>query len=467
MDYSPLTDEDIKEMLKKIGVNSLDDLFSDIPPNLYNPELTLEEGKSELAIKTKIERLSKENHIFSSYFIGAGYYNHYIPPVVNEIVSRNEFYTAYTPYQAEVSQGMLQVIFEYQTSICNLTGMAATNASVYDGATAAVESILMAKNITRKKNILILQPLNPEYVETIESYSKTSEFSLIYSDIENYGEKLKDPNLAAVVVQNPNYFGVISDLKAIIDNVKKNNPKTLVIQIITEAISTGLLKQPAKLGVDIVCGEGQSWGMPLNFGGPGLGFIATTKKYLRKLPGRIVGKTKELFGDKEGYVLTLQAREQHIRREKALSNICSNEALCMLTAQVFLASLGYSGLRRLAELNVKKMAYFKEILLKNSGVKSDKNDNKTVRIHSASDPVFNEILVTIRPGAYQVIRDKCYALDYCPPKLISRREIDLLSKDSPSIENILTPDKEHILVCITELNEAKDIDKLAEIIVNS
>jgi glycine dehydrogenase subunit 1 len=443
MDYSPLTENDIQIMLKEIGVKSIDDLFKDIPKSILNPLMNLERGLSELETIQRIQSIARKNTVFNGYFCGAGSYNHFIPPVINELLHRGEFYTAYTPYQAEKSQGFLQAIFEYQTAICNLTGMDVTNASVYDGATALMESIIMAKNITNKRKMLIIQPLNPEYLKVLKTYSFTNDFDVEFADIKNFTSKLDD-SIAAVVIQNPNFFGQLVNLEKFVGEVKAKSSQVILINLIIEPTSLGLLKRPGTIGVDIVCGEGQALGIPMSFGGPGLGIIATTNKHFRKLPGRIVGRTKELNGDREGYLLTLQAREQHIKREKALSNICSNEALCMLSILLYLASMGYSGLRALAELNVKNTHFLIDEIKK----------IPAYHIVDETIPLYNEFLIEFPNGFYSDLVNQCVKHNVCPPIEINE-EIRELILQGTNIK--LKKDHDYALVCNTEMNTLNSI----------
>ncbi|MHA1870461.1 MAG: aminomethyl-transferring glycine dehydrogenase subunit GcvPA, partial [Promethearchaeota archaeon] len=471
MDFSPLTESDIKEMLKETGVSKIDDLFVDVPKSIKNIPLKLDEGKSELEVYNEIKRLAEKNKVYGSYFCGAGIYRHYIPPVVEELTHRNEFYTSYTPYEAEVSQGFLQAIFEYQTAICNLTGMDATNASVYDGATAITESLIMARNITRKNTMIILQPINPEYKKVIDTYAFSGDIDVIYANLNNFEDFLQSDKTAAVVFQNPDFLGRLWDVEGLIDKVKSKSPRTLVIYTVGEATSLGALKRPGSIamdkgGVDIVCGEAQALGLPMNYGGPLMGFIATRKKYMRKLPGRIVGKTKEINGDAEGYILTLQAREQHIRREKALSNICSNEALCMLQVYIYLATLGYSGLRRVAELNIKNTYY----LIKRM---EDLNLLETLKLFHAGDenhfsknklgyiPFYNEFLVECNKGIGAKIYDQLEKNNIMPPLLLDKDVIRSITSEG-AIE--FDDQKDYLLICNTEMNTKEDIDRFVEII---
>lgn len=360
--YIPNTESDERAMLEAIGADSLEDLFRDIPEALrLRRELALGEPLPELetarALKTLAARnASAETHV---NFLGAGAYDHAIPSVVRHMAARSEFYTAYTPYQPEISQGTLQVIFEYQTMIADLTGMEVSNASLYDGATAAAEAAMMACAASRKNRILVSETVHPHTREVLKTYSRFKGFDLAVipekdgvTDLEALSV-LADGDTAGVVLQNPNFFGNLEDLKTVRERFA--SPKTHFI-LSVDAIALGLLKKPAAYGVDTVVGEGQAFGNALNYGGPYLGFMATTQKAMRKMPGRIVGQTVDADG-KRAFVLTLQAREQHIRRYKATSNICSNQALNALTAAAYLITMGPEGLREAAAQSVRKAHY--------------------------------------------------------------------------------------------------------------
>lgn len=450
MDYSPLSESDIADMLANIGIDHIDELFQDIPEVIRNPEVNISLGKSEMEIFAKLKKLSEQNMVYNSYFCGVGVYNHFIPPVVKEICQRNEFYTSYTPYQAEISQGFLQSIYEYQTSICNLTAMDATNASVYDGATAVCEAIIMARKITRNNKILCIQPVHPEYLRVIQTYGNATDFEIVYTSLDTYIDRLESDEYAAVLIQNPDFFGTLHDISRISKNVKENSKKTLVVYICVEATSLGLLKRPGLVGVDIVCGDGQSLGLPMSFGGPTAGFITTVKKHMRKLPGRIVGKTKELNGDKSGYILTLQAREQHIRREKALSNICSNEALCMLAIQVYLSAMGYSGLRKVAESCVKNINYLRNKL----------RQMEKITIIDADKPIYNEFLFTIPKYLTKNIKSSCELNAICPPYQLSTSDMELLTQGTDQEFDVRN---DYFIICSTELHEKSTIDGLIKL----
>ncbi len=375
MSYIALSEKDKREMLARIGIASTEELFACLPPAVrLDRPLNLPAALSEPELVRHMEKLAERNTYgdFNS-FLGAGAYAHFIPAVVDSLSSRTEFVSPYTPYQPEVSQGTLQSIFEYQTLICQLTGMDVANASLYDGAMAAAEAVLMAQRVTNRKKVLLARSLHPQYRETIRTYTRNRGLTL---EEVGYGEcgglvtaELESklgPDVAGVIIQSPNFFGVVEDLAKFAALVRGH--KTLFIAVVAEAVSLGLLEAPGKLGADIVCGEAQSFGLPLAFGGPYLGFMGCAKDYLRQLPGRITGMTKDVDG-KRGFVLTLSTREQHIRREKATSNICTNQAWCALRATMFLETLGHDGLRELAAQNLHKARYAADRLSKIAGVK--------------------------------------------------------------------------------------------------
>ena len=390
MEFIPNTKQDREDMLKEINTKNVSELFKDIPDKvLLKDSLKIPSGLSEIEIKDLLNKISEMNNVGFSYFLGAGAYKHFIPSVVNHLVSRSEFYTAYTPYQPEISQGMLQAIYEYQTMICNLTGMEVANASMYDGASALAESCIMAANITKRNEILMSKAVHPDYRQVVETYCKAHGFSLVeidfyggITDIDILKENISEET-AAFLVQSPNFFGCIEDLNEIEKIVHSN--EALLNVCVVEATSLGILKSPGSFNADIFVGEGQSFGNPVNFGGPYLGIMATKQMYVRHLPGRIVGGIVDSEGER-GYILNLQAREQHIRREKAASNICSNEALCALTATVYLSALGKNGLRKVSELCLQKAHYLADELGKigiDIKFKSDFYNEFVVKVNDA------------------------------------------------------------------------------------
>ncbi len=341
-------------MLHHIGLQSAEELFDSIPEDLrLHRHLAVPASLSELDLLGRFERMADRNvSARQTSFLGAGAYSHYIPTVVDHIISRSEFFTAYTPYQPEISQGTLQTIFEFQTLVCQLTGMEVANASMYDGSTALAEAVLMAQRITRRSKVISSQAVHPEYLEVVRTYVQHAGIALSLAEFEpatgrtshNIAESLDDKT-AAIVVQSPNFFGCLEDVSKLAE--KAHAAGALLIVTITESISLGLLKPPGALGADIVVAEGQSFGVPLSFGGPYLGLFATRQEYARQLPGRLVGEAYDRQG-RRGFVLTLATREQHIRREKATSNICTNEGLIALAATVYLEVMGRRGIQEVA-----------------------------------------------------------------------------------------------------------------------
>ena len=443
MSYIPHTEKDIQEMLKVIGAESVEDLFKAIPDNLrVKKPLNLPAPLSEQELIQEMTTLSRKNATVEEYvsFLGAGAYNHYMPSIVNHLISRSEFYTAYTPYQPEISQGTLQAIFEYQTLICQLTGMDVSNASMYDGASATAEAVLMARRINNRSKVILSAAIHPEYRGVINTYLSGNRDSIkeVFYCTETGRtmpeaiEKLLDKDTSSVVIQQPNFFGSIEDIKAIAEVVHKNN--SILIISIAEPISLGLLKPPGELGADIVIGEGQAFGNGLNFGGPYLGFFATLEKYLRQMPGRLVGETVDKRG-KSGYVLTMAAREQHIRREKATSNICTNEGLCALAAAIYLTALGKNGLMELARLNLSKAEYLKNGLANIKGIKP-----------AFTAPTFNEFVIELDKEPDGVLK-----------ALLKKGVIAGLQLKGHYREL-----SRHVLICATEMNTKKQMDELLE-----
>ncbi len=394
--YVPSTREQRQEMLYAIGLESFRDLYRDVPESMYlDRPLDLPEGKSELEVSRVLNAMARRNRVYDAILRGAGAYDHYIPSIVKYIPAKEEFLTAYTPYQAEMSQGVLQSIFEYQTEICELTGMDVSNASVYDGATAAAEACAMARD--RKRRVtLVSGAAHPDVVNTVRTYcyGTNDEIRIIpikdgKTDIEALKAMLT-PEVSAVYVQQPNFFGLFEDAEALA--VPVHEAGALYI-LGVNPIALGIMKTPRDMGADIAVGEGQPLGLPLGYGGPYLGFMATTTKHMRKLPGRIVGETTDDAGNR-AYVLSLQAREQHIRREKAGSNICSNEALCALTAGVYLAAMGPEGLKEAAESSMAKAHYLCRELTKLPGVKL-RNDGPFFHEFLLDMPKADEILAAL------------------------------------------------------------------------
>ncbi|MFL5021789.1 MAG: aminomethyl-transferring glycine dehydrogenase subunit GcvPA [Microvirga sp.] len=355
MRYLPLSDTDRGEMLARIGVNHVDELFADVPKNLLLTEpVDLPRRKGELEVERILSRMSAKNISASSvpFFVGAGAYKHHVPATVDHLIQRSEFLTSYTPYQPEIAQGTLQYLFEFQTQVAALTGMDVANASMYDGSTGTGEAVLMAHRVTKRRKAVLSGGLHPHYADVVRTLSDmaSDEVVTMQPDVSGIEDILSqiDDKTSCVVVQTPDVFGNVRDLKAIADKAHQHG--ALLIAVFTEAVSLGLLKSPGSQGADIVVGEGQSIGNALNFGGPYVGLFATQSKYIRQMPGRLCGETVDADGNR-GFVLTLSTREQHIRRDKATSNICTNSGLCSLAFTIHMTLLGEAGLSRLARIN--------------------------------------------------------------------------------------------------------------------
>ena len=395
MSYIPHTQEDIQQMLSTIGAKSIDELFKDIPVTLRPKSFNLPASKSEFAVTQVLGNLAAKNATGLVNFVGAGFYDHFIPAAVDALTNRSEFYTAYTPYQPECSQGWLQSIYEYQSFICELTRLDVSNASLYDGGTALFEAMMMAIRHTGRNKIILDSGVNLIYRTMLYTY--TSNLSIEFVEIPVvHGQSCRqelfkdlDDKTAAVIFQNPNFFGAVDDYSDAVEKVHKFGALAIAS---VYPVSLGMLKTPGEMGFDIVTGEGQSLGIPLSFGGPYLGFMAASSRLVRQMPGRIVGSTVDSDG-KRGFVLTLQTREQHIRREKATSNICSNEALCALRAAVFVSLLGQGGFKELAEQNYQKAEFAKERL----------SCIKGVQVKRAS-PTFNEFTICLPHPADAVVQ---------------------------------------------------------------
>ena len=359
-------------MLETIGIEHFGQLFQAIPSEIRNPRIELPSALSELEAQSWFRELAQRNATAKTHssFLGAGSYEHFIPSIVRHMVGRSEFYTSYTPYQPEASQGTLQALFEYQSLICELTGMDVSNGSHYDGSTALAESTLMTLHETKRRKVLIARSLHPDYRKVTQTYLSGTQFELeeiafgkrFELDLEQLKKQLT-PEVASVVVASPNFFGLIEDLKEV-ETLAHRNGSLLIL--VAHPLSFGFYKTPKEWGADIACGEGQPLGIPLNFGGPWLGYLASSKALMRRIPGRLVGMTNDISG-RRAFCLTLQAREQHIRRERASSNICTNQALCAVAACVYLASLGKTGIRRIAELNLENAYYLRTLMGKLAG----------------------------------------------------------------------------------------------------
>ena len=430
--YIPSTREERLSMLESIGMHSFDELYADIPEKLrFKDGLSLPSGLSELEVSRKMEEIAEKNTQFTHIFRGAGSYHHYIPAIVKQVTSKEEFITAYTPYQAEISQGLLQSIFEYQTMICELTGMDVSNASVYDGATAAAEAAAMCRD-RKRGTICVSASVDPKILSVIRTYCFGSGAPLVVlsekeglTDLESWNS-MDTSSIACLIIQTPNYYGLVEDGAAIADAVHASGAKLIAS---CNPIALGLLETPGEFGADITVGEGQPLGLPMGFGGPYLGFMASTKDMMRKLPGRIVGQTTDVDG-KRAYVLTLQAREQHIRREKASSNICSNEALCAMTAAVYLSAMGSAGLEKVASSCMANARYLLEGLTALGFTRKYTGE------------FFHEF-VTICPCDAAVLSEKLAAHGY--------------------LSGLVTGQKE-MLWCTTEMNTRSEIDGLLAVI---
>lgn len=425
-DYLSITPEQKEEMLSVVGVNSTSELYKDVPEVLRKRKVVLADGKSQQEVYDIFAEFASRNKVYDSVFLGAGSYNHYIPSVVKSITSREEFVTSYTPYQAEMSQGILQAIFEYQTMICELTGMDVSNVSHYSGATAAAEGCIMCAD--RVKKVVTFDNVNPDTLDTLRTYLTARNIELTVVPAEGGKAVLPENAIAGATVyfESPNYYGLLEDAEELIKAAKAANCKVVMG---CNPLSLALFRSPAELGADVAVGDGQPFGMPMSFGGPYLGYMAAKKEYMRKLPGRIVGETTDAAGER-AYVLTLQAREQHIRREKATSNICSNEALCALTAAVYLSAMGKEGVKNVA-VTCASNAHYLAAELEKVGAK---------RFYGGE--FFHEF-VTITPHkAAAIVR----------------------ALDKQNILGGLVLDEHRILWCCTEMNKKADMDKVVKIV---
>ncbi|GLI05869.1 putative glycine dehydrogenase (decarboxylating) subunit 1 [Paenibacillus tyrfis] len=439
--YLPMTDRDRADMLRTIGVDSVEELFRDIPePIRYRGTLPMSGALDEISLLKHMKQLASRNADTSQYtsFLGAGLYDHHVPVVINHMISRSEFYTAYTPYQPEISQGELQAIFEFQSYICELTGMKVANASMYDGATALAEAGALASGATQRKEIVISRTVHPEAREIMRTTARGLNLNVVevdYADGVTDLEQLKaavTDDTAAVIVQSPNFFGCIEDLAAI-EPIAHSRKALFVVS--TNPMSLGLLEAPGKLGADIVVGDAQPLGIHPAFGGPTCGFFAVSEPLMRRMPGRIVGQTVDRDG-KRGFVLTLQAREQHIRREKATSNICSNQALLALCASVYLSTMGKEGIREVASLNLQKSHYAARELAKLEGPSLP-----------FTAPFFNEFVVSLPANANIAdLNERLLEAGFIAG-------LDL-GRYYPELQN-------HMLVAVTEKRTKAEIDEFA------
>ncbi|MEJ7863320.1 MAG: aminomethyl-transferring glycine dehydrogenase subunit GcvPA, partial [Pyrinomonadaceae bacterium] len=402
MRYIPNSPEERDEMLKIVGLNSADELFRSIPSDVQlNRALNVTEPLAETEVIGVMENLAGLNAASrKTSFLGAGAYSHYSPTIVDHLIQRSEFFTSYTPYQPEVTQGTLQYIFEFQTLVCQLTGMDVANASMYDGSTAMAEAFLMAQRVTRRDKVVIAETVHPEYLEVGKTYTQHGDLQIETVHFDKETGRVLDEDLnklddktAAFVVQSPNFFGCIEDVKTLAD--KAHEVGALLIVVVTEAISFGLLKSPGECGADIVVAEGQSFGIPLSYGGPYLGLFACKEKYVRNMPGRLAGIAHDKNGNR-GFVLTLATREQHIRREKATSNICTNQGLIALAATIYMETMGKKGLQEVAMQNAQKTAYAAKQISEIEGFSipfsAPKFNEFVVRAPQSADEILSKLL---------------------------------------------------------------------------
>jgi len=436
--YLPLTDEERAEMLNDLGINSVDELFTDIPKTVrFSGEMELPPPLSESEAVNHLAELADRNYHLQENpsFLGAGVYDHFVPAAVKHVLGRSEFYTSYTPYQAEVSQGLLQSIFEYQTMICQLTGMDVANASMYDGATAVAEAAVMSCNVTRRDKVVVSRSVHPAYRQVLQAYFDARDFRLEEIPMKEGtldGEEIEaqiDDQTAALVVQNPNFLGMLEDYNGLAEMV---HGKGALLVAAVDPISLPLVKTPARYGADIVAGEGQSLGNFTSYGGPLLGFFAAREKFARRMPGRISGQTVDTEG-RRGFVMTMQTREQHIRRGRATSNICSNQALNALAATVYMASLGPQGMKEVASLCLQKAAYLREKIESLTGYRV-----------VYPGPYFKEFPVMV-PGAPEELNQRLLEAG-----IIGGLD---LGRFYPELEN-------SVLFCVTEKRTREEMDKL-------
>jgi len=442
MRYLPHGETDLASMLKTVGVGRLEDLAAVLPEHLRMKEsLDLPPPLSEMELMQNLRSLSEAGKGVKPWvsFLGAGSYDHFIPSVVDHVLRRSEFYTAYTPYQPEVSQGTLQAIFEFQTLICQLTGMDLANASVYDGASAVAEAVLMAQRLRGRKKSLLARTVHPEYRTVTHTYTHPLDLELGSIPYTPEGtldlgilEQQLDKEVSSVVVQHPNFFGCLEDMGRIAGMAHSRD--ALLIVAVAEPLSLALLQPPGLLGADIVVGEGQSFGNPVNFGGPYIGFFATRENFLRSMPGRLVGETVDLEG-RRGFILAVATREQHIRREKATSNICTNQALCALAVLVYLTVMGKEGLRELAGVNLSKCEYAKRKLAEAAPLRF-------------SAPTFNELVLTQKGD--------------CEPALQTLFQQGIIG--GLPLKRFYPELKNEILISVTEKHSREDIERLAQIL---
>ena len=440
MRYIPNSPEEREEMLEIVGLKSADELFRSIPSDVQlNRALKITEPLAEPEVIAAMEGFADKNTASKkTSFLGAGVYSHYSPTIVDHLLQRSEFFTSYTPYQPEISQGTLQYIFEFQTLIAQLTGMDVANASMYDGSTATAEAVLMAQRITRRDKVLIADSVHPEYTQVTKTYTQHGDAAIESICFDEKTGRVKnldklDEKTACVVVQSPNFFGCVEDLQSLSDQAHAAG--ALLIVVVTEAISFGLLKSPGECGADIVVGEGQSFGIPMSYGGPHLGLFACKEKYVRNMPGRLAGIAYDKNGNR-GFVLTLATREQHIRREKATSNICTNQGLIALAATIYMEAMGKKGLQEVAMQNAQKAAYAKKKIAEIPGFEI-----------AFSAPTFNEFVVRAPKNAAELLENL-------------RTDKNIIG--GLALSKYFGESENDFLVCVTETNTKTQIDNLVE-----
>ncbi len=443
MRYIPNSPEERAEMLAVVGLDSADELFRSIPKEVQlGRSLDITDPLAENEVIAGMEAMATKNTAATKpSFLGAGVYSHFSPTIVDHLIQRSEFFTSYTPYQPEISQGTLQYIFEFQTLVCQLTGMAVANASMYDGSTAMAEAYLMAQRVTRRDKIVVAQSVHSEYREVARTYAQHGDTEIVEVGYDELSGRVTDLSLlddktAALVVQSPNFFGCVEDLKVLADAAHAVG--ALLVVVVTEAISFGLLKPPGSYGADIVVGEGQSWGVPMGFGGPHVGLFATQEKYVRQMPGRLCGVAYDKNGNR-GFVLTLSTREQHIRREKATSNICTNQGLIALAATIYMETMGKKGLQEVAMQNAQKAAYAAKQIAAVDGYSLP-----------FSAPIFNEFVVRGPRPATETLE-----------KL--RTESGIIG--GLALSKYYSGHENDFLVCVTETSTREQIDSFVSSLI--
>ncbi len=440
MRYLPLSNSERQEMLGVVGARSIDELFSDVPSDALNPDIDLPLHQSELSVERTLNRMAAKNRTASEgpFFVGCGAYKHHVPATVDHIIQRSEFLTSYTPYQPEIAQGTLQYLFEFQTQVAALTGMDVANASMYDGSTACAEAALMARRVNKRKNVVLSGGLHPHYASVTRTNSELEGDTVVSAPLSPTGDEdlssLIDDETSCVIVQTPDVFGNLHDLSALSSACQAKG--ALLVAVVTEITSLGAVKSPGEMGADIVVGEGQSIGNPLTFGGPYVGLFATRQKYVRQMPGRLCGETTDAEG-KRGFVLTLSTREQHIRRDKATSNICTNSGLCALAFTVHMTLLGEAGLRRLAALNHQAASQTADALASIDGVEV------------LTRAFYNEFTIRLPKSAGDIVEK------LAGEGVIAGVPGDRLWAEEPDAENLL-------IIAATETTQDDDIRQLCD-----